>query len=93
MRADAGSPGSGRALERDLAEADCFGGDQNALGIHAVQDVLEATAFFADPVGDGDFEAVDEDLVGIDGLAPHFGDLVRLHELAVEIRIEEAQAL
>ena len=34
-----------------------------------------------------------KNLVGIDGLAAHFRDLVRLDELAVEIRIEEAQAL
>ena len=40
----------GRALECGAAEADRFGGDQNALRIHAVENVLEAAALLADPV-------------------------------------------
>ena len=40
----------GGAPKRGAAEADRFGGDQDALGIDAVQDVLEAAALLADAV-------------------------------------------
>ena len=63
-RAGAGCPGSGRSAgrrrralrhsggagERGAAEPDRFGGDQDALRVHAVQDVVEALAFLADAV-------------------------------------------
>jgi hypothetical protein len=38
------------AVDEPVAVADAFGGDQGALGIQAVQDVLEALAFLADQV-------------------------------------------
>src|SRR5258706_6683943 len=82
-----------RALERDLAEADRFGGDQDALRVHAVEYVFEAAAFLADTVGDGYFEAVDKNLVGVDSFTAHFRNFPRLHELAVEVRIKQAQSL
>jgi hypothetical protein len=43
-------------LQRRLAQADSLGGDQDALGVHAVQDVLEATALLADAVFDRDLQ-------------------------------------
>ena len=39
-------------LDGGAAEADRLGGNQNALRIHAVQDVVEALAFLADAVLD-----------------------------------------
>ena len=39
-----------RASQCGAADANGFGGDQDALRVHAVQDVLEALAFFADAV-------------------------------------------
>ena len=59
---------SRRALERQHAEPDRLGRDQDALGIHAVQDVLEAPALLADAVGDRNLEILDEQLVRIDAL-------------------------
>jgi hypothetical protein len=53
-----------------MAEADGFGGDQHALGVHAVQDVLETLALLADTVLDRDLEVLDEQLVGVDALRP-----------------------
>ncbi len=79
-----------RARERDPAEAHRLGGDQDALGIHAVQNVFEAAAFVADAVGGRHLQSVDEHLVRIDRFAPHFRNLARFHEVAVEIGIEEA---
>src|SRR4029078_12855304 len=81
----------GSARKRRAAEPDRFGGDQHTLGIHAVQDVAEAVAFLADAVLDRNLEAVDEDLVRIDGGAAHLLYLARLDAVAVEIRIEERE--
>ena len=58
-----GGVGGGLA-QRSEAEADGFGGDQDALGVHAVQDVLEAAAFLADAVFHRNLQPVDEQLVG-----------------------------
>src|SRR4051812_11097856 len=80
-----------RALERNLAQAHRLGSDQYALGIHAVQYVFETAAFLADTVGNGDFQAVDEYLVGVNRFTTHLRNLARFHILAVEVGIEQAQ--
>ena len=49
--------------------------------------------FLADAVLDRDLEPVDEDLVGVDRLAAHLLDLAHLDVLAVEVGVEEAQAV
>src|SRR6266436_3599782 len=66
------------AIERRLAEPDSLGGDQDALGVHAVQDVLEASALLADAVGLGNAQAVDEQHVRIDGMATDASGVVRV---------------
>ena len=66
--------------------------DQDALGVHAVQDVFEAPALLADAVGDRHRQLVDEQLVRVDGLAAHLLDLAHLDAAAVEIGVEQAQA-
>src|SRR5256885_1824136 len=48
----------GGAIDRAAPEPDQLGADQDALGIHAVQDVFEALAFFADAVRFGHRQAV-----------------------------------
>ena len=70
-----------------------FRRDQDALGIHAVQDIFEAAAFLAEAVLDRDLEILEEQFVGIDGLAAHLLDLVHRNPLAIEIGVEQAQAL
>ena len=67
---------SGGARQRDLAEPDCFGRDQDALGIHAVQDVFEAASLFTKAILQRNFEILEEQFVGIDRLAAHLLDLV-----------------
>ena len=42
-----------------------LGGDQDALGVHAVEDVAEAHALLADQVLGRDLEIVDEHLGGV----------------------------
>src|SRR5438105_8921877 len=81
------------AGERGAPEPHRLGGDQNALRVHAVQDVLEPPALLADAVGDRHSEAVNEQQVRIDRLAPHFRDLAYLDLAAVEIGVEEGHAL
>ena len=38
------------ALQRGAAQADGFRGDQDALGVESVQDVVETLAFLADAI-------------------------------------------
>lgn len=83
----------GRAPQGREADADGFGGDQDAFGVHAVHDHLEAVVFLADQVRRGDFPVVEEQRVGVDGRAPHLGDLGHLDLRAVEVRVEQAEAL
>ena len=82
-----------RLRERHLAQPYRFRCDQDALRIHAVQDIFEAAAFFAQAILDRNLEILEEQLVGIDGLAAHLLDLVHGDPLAIEIGVEQAQAL
>src|SRR6185312_16686777 len=84
---------SGGAIERGEAQPDRLGGDQDALRIHAVQDLLEALAFLADEIGARHLETVDEKHVRIDRLAAHLGDLAHFDGGAIEGGIEEADAV
>ena len=67
--------------------------DQDALGVEAVQDVAEALAFFADAVLIGDEQAVDEDRVRVDRLAAHLRDAVHVDLAAVEVGVEDRDAV
>ena len=44
--------------------ADRFRGNQNTLGIHTVENVVEAPVFFTDQVFFGNFQVMEEQLVG-----------------------------
>ena len=52
------------AIDKPVAVADAFGGDQNTFRVHAVEDIAEAFALLADKVLFRNFEVVEEDLVG-----------------------------
>src|SRR5688572_6156438 len=80
------------ALERRLAQPDSLRGDEDAFGIHAVQDVFEAAALLADAVGGRRAQPVDEELVGVDAAASHLVDRAHLDPGAVEVGVEEAHA-
>ena len=82
----------GRACQRCPTQTNGLGGDQDALGVHAVQDVLEALVFFADAVLGGHLQAVDEELVGVDALAAHLLDFAHLDLATVQVGVEQAQA-
>ena len=84
--------GVGRgARQRHLAEPDRFGRDQDAFGIHAVQDVFEAAALLAEAIFDRNFKILEEQFVGIDGLAAHLLDFMNGDAAAIEIGIEQAE--
>ncbi|MNJ45829.1 hypothetical protein D3C77_409410 [compost metagenome] len=82
-----------RPGQRGAAQAHGFAGHQNALGVHAVEDVLEALALLANAVGHRYPQAIDEHLVGVDGLAAHLVDLMHVDAAAVEVGVEQAQAI
>ena len=76
-------------LERDPAQAHQAGGDQDALGVDAVQQVAKAAAFLTNTILDRYHQAVDEHRVGVEALAAHFVDLVYLHLGTIEVGIEK----
>ena len=82
-----------RPPERRAADADALRPDKNALGVEAVQQIAEALALLADPVFSGNPEAVDEQFVRVDRVAAHLDDLARRHRAAVEVGIEQTQAV
>ena len=58
-----------------------------------MQDIFEAAPLFAEAIFERNFEILDEELVGIDRLAAHLLDLAHRDPAAVEIGIEQAQAV
>ncbi len=83
----------GRARYRDMAEPDGFGRDQDALRIHAVQDVFKTPPLLAEAILNGNLEILEEQLVRVDRLATHLLDLVHRDPLAIEVRVEQAQSV
>src|SRR5690606_16901755 len=69
----------GGLLDEPAAVTDALGGDQGALGVQTVEDIAETLAFFADQAAGGDFQVVEEQLIGL--VVDHVGD--RLHGQAV----------
>lgn len=82
-----------RAPQGGEAQADSLAGEQDALGVHAVQDGREASALGADEVAGRHAPVGEMQRVGVDGGAAHFGDLGDGHGGAVEGRVEEGEAL
>ena len=62
-------------------------------GLRLCEDVAEALALLADAVLVGDEQAVDEDRVRIDRLAAHLGDPVDVDLRAVEVGVEDRDAV
>src|SRR6185295_14021862 len=54
-----------RASDKVLGIPEAFGGDQNAFGIHTINNVLETFALLADQILGGNLEIVDEDFAGV----------------------------
>jgi hypothetical protein len=54
-----------RAIDEPETVADAFGGDEDAFGVHAIEDVAEALALFADEGLGGNLEVIEEDFVGL----------------------------
>src|SRR5215510_13409414 len=52
------------ALDEPAAIANAFGGDQNALGVQAIEQITKTLAFFADEIFCGNFNIVKENLSG-----------------------------
>src|SRR6218665_2680565 len=76
---------AGGPRERGAAQAHGLAGDQDALGVQAVQDVAKALALLAHQVLLGDAQPVDEDLVGVHAFAAELFDLAHLHGAAVHV--------
>src|SRR6185312_7870206 len=81
------------ARQREVAKANSFRGNQDALRIHAVQDVFETATLFAKTILDRYLEILEEQFVGIDRLAAHLLDLVHRDAAAIEIGVEQAQSV
>src|SRR5690242_7233259 len=83
----------GSARQRTFAEPDRFGRNQNAFRIHPVQDVLEAAPLLAQTVFYGNLEILDEELIGIHGLAAHLVDFPRRDAATIEIGVEQGEPM
>ena len=81
------------ATEGDATSAQGFGGDEDALGVEAIEEVVEAAPNFADNIAGIDGEVVVEDLVRIDGVAPELFDFADRDVLGVEVGEEEGHAV
>src|SRR5581483_2891060 len=79
---DALPPVADGATDRGAPEAQRLGGDQQPLGVEPIEQVREAPALLADAVGVRHLEVVDEQLVGVDGLAAHLRDRADLDVVA-----------
>ena len=77
------------AIQRALPQAHRLSRNENALGVHAVQDVLEALAFFSNAVCSRHRHAIEEHLVRVDRLAAHLLDLSHLDPTAIEVGVKE----
>ena len=61
-----------RLLDEPLSVADRVGGDEDPLGVHAVEDIAEPLALLADQAGGGDLHVVEEE--GVGGVVHHHAE-------------------
>src|SRR4029077_6088364 len=80
-----------RLAQRGPAEAHRLGGNQNTLGVHAMENVFEAPALLADAVRGRNAKAIEENLILIPRLAPHLLDLADLDARSIDGGVEEAE--
>ena len=80
-----------RARERVLPDPDRFESDQRALRVQAVQQIAKTLAFLADAILERHRQAVDEDLVRVDRLAPHLVDHPHVAVRTVQVGVEQRQ--
>src|SRR4029079_5945428 len=81
------------AVQGGAAYPHRFRGDEDSLGVHAMQNKAKAVTLGANPIGNGNAHAVEKELVGIDSVAAHlvYGAVSRA--CAVESGVEKREAL
>ena len=79
------------AVHCAASQAHELGRDKDALGVHPVQDVLEALAFLADAVFLRHRQRIEEHLIRVDRVAAHLLDLAHLDVAPVHVGIEKRQ--
>src|SRR6478735_6026855 len=82
----------GGLAQRRAAEPNRLGRNQDALGVHALQDVFKAAAFFADAVSGRYRQRINKQLIGVDRASSHLGDFAYIDILSIERRVEKTQA-
>src|SRR2546430_9532244 len=83
---------AGRTSERSAPQSDCLTCDKDALGVQAMQDVVETLAFLPDAVFQRNAQSIDKHLVGVHTFAAELLDLTNLDFGPIKVGIEEAQA-
>lgn len=81
------------AAQRILTDPDRFDGDQDSLGIQAMENVGKALAFLSNPVLFGNEQTVDKDGVRIYRLAAHLRNSPYLDFRTIEVGIENGDAV
>ena len=76
-----------RLLDEPFGVADAFGADQDALGVHAGEDVAEALAFLADQVRRRHAQVVEEDLGG--RVIHHGADRIDLEAVPARLHVDQ----
>jgi hypothetical protein len=79
------------SLQRDPPDPDRLAGDEDALGIERVQQMVEPPPHLAHHVLVRHPESIDDELVGIDGRPAELLDLPDLHGGRIEIGDEEGE--
>src|ERR1700692_2071650 len=80
-----------RELKHGAAHADLLGGDENALGVHAVEYVAQTLALLSNQRVFRHRQVVNEEFVGVDRSTAQLVDLPNVDVVAVELRVEEAK--
>src|SRR5690606_6469914 len=79
--------------QRPATNTNTFGSNKDAFGVEAVQQHAETFAFFPDAIGLVYNKILDEDGVGIHGIAAKLVDFTDLDTIPVEIRIEQGHSV
>src|SRR6188472_3005319 len=81
------------AVQGGAAYPDRFRGDEDSLGVHAMQNKAKAVTLGANPIGNWNAHAVEKELVGIHSVATHLFYGADAHARAVQIGVEKREPL